>query len=138
MNGTKYFTFTKIETCDDRNIEYLLQNDCLLNNSTIDLEEKEYEYKRIFIIIKSIVVGKGRIGLEYNKTKDSVEFNVIITQPQRLIDMIHRLFIIVFQTLISTSMGLLIDVNTILKIIKMPKPVLIGFMTQYTCMPLVN
>ena len=40
--------------------------------------------------------------------------------------------------LISLLMGLLLDIETLLKIIKMPIPVAIGLACQYICMPLVR
>ena len=139
VNGTRYFSFIKLESCDDKNREYLTDVECYVHSANVtNILGGDEDYKTIFIIIKSIVVGKGRISLESKKFNETIENIIIITQPERIIDSIHRIFIIAFGTLIATSMGLLLDVETILKIIKMPKPVLIGFLTQYTCMPLVN
>ncbi len=138
VNGTRYFSFIKLESCDDENLEYLTEAECYVHSKNITHILGDEEYKTFFIIIQSIVVGRGRISLENKKTNVTIENIIIITQPERIIDTIHRIFIIVFGTIIATSMGLLLDVETILKIIKMPKPVLIGFLTQYTCMPLVN
>ena len=131
VNGTKYFSFLKLEACGDQPLHFLTKKDCLDYTDDSNLS-------KIFIIIKSIVVGKGIIRVENKITKEIIDSSILITQPERLIDFIHRIFIIIFQTVISTSMGILIDVKTILKIIKLPKPVLIGFLTQYTCMPLVS
>ena len=43
-----------------------------------------------------------------------------------LIDIIHQVYIFIFSALIATIMGILLDVETIFKIVKIPIPVFIG------------
>jgi hypothetical protein len=67
-----------------------------------------------------------------------LEHRVIVTRPERFIDTFQVIYIVVFSILISVIMGILLDVDTLVKIIKMPFPVFIGFISQYLFMPLVN
>ena len=90
-----------------------------------------------FILIDAIIVGKENISIKQGNNTINTHA-VIITSPQRVIDLVHQFYIIIFQTIISAFMGLLLDVKTIVKIIKMPIPVLVGISTQYLGMPLVN
>jgi hypothetical protein len=67
-----------------------------------------------------------------------LKHDIIISSPQRILDKIHMIYVIIFQTIVSVFMGLLLDVKAIVKIIKMPIPVVIGFVSQYIFMPLVK
>jgi hypothetical protein len=123
-NGLVYFSFVKYQACTN------VSNDCKFEN----LNESLYDPG--LIIIQSIIVGKGTVQVQYGQS--SVEHSVIITQPQRIIDKIWRAYLSIFQIMISTIMGVLIDIEALKKIVKMPVPVLIGFFAQYGCMPLVS
>ena len=117
----EYFKFLKIEPCITE--EECLQNqglNCTLQN----------------ILIDPIIVGKGTIVIK-NQENIIQNYSVIVTSPQRKIDIFFQYYVIFFQAIISIFMGLLLDVKTLLKIIKMPIPVLIGILTQYVGMPLV-
>jgi hypothetical protein len=121
-SDVRFFKYLKIEACNKT--EY--------KTSTFNMTD----YTLKCILIDSIIVGKGYILMKFGN--DSLIYDVIITSPERIIDFVQQYFIIVFQTIISIFMGVLLDVETIIKIIKMPKPVLIGFITQYFGMPLVG
>jgi predicted Na+-dependent transporter len=61
--------------------------------------------------------------------------NVLIIQPKRVIDkffMIILPFIVVF---ISIQMGVLLDTKVLIDLVKKPKPVIVGFISQYGLMP---
>ena len=124
-SDVRFFKYLKIEACNKT--EYKIW--------TFNMALSDYTLK--CILIDSIIVGKGYILMKFGN--DSlISHDVIITSPERIIDFVHQYFIIVFQTIISIFMGVLLDVETIIKIIKMPIPVLIGFITQYLGMPLVG
>ena len=126
-SDNRFFKFLKIETC----------------NKTDDLQDKfsnsstSFAYTLKCILIDSIIVGKGSILIKYDNDS-MISHDVIIISPQRTIDFVQQYFIIVFQTIISIFMGVLLDLETIVKIIKMPIPVLIGFVCQYLGMPIVR
>lgn len=140
INETKCFTFIKFESCDNiiSNTKLTANEDCNKTNVTALIPKKIQidNYKIVYAFFKPIIIGKSFIRFSNNQT-DIGMVNMIILQPKRLIDSIFDKFVLVFQLMISTFMGLLLDVNTISKIIKMPIPVLIGFLSQYICMPLV-
>jgi hypothetical protein len=118
----EYFHIIRIEQC--------IEN-CNSSNATLN-------YTLNYILLNSIIVGKGSFSLKFKDDNSIIEHQVIVTSPERIVDKIHQAYIIIFQTVISVFMGLLIDMNTILKIIKIPTPVLIGVSLQYLGMPLVS
>ncbi|CAF5052855.1 unnamed protein product, partial [Rotaria sp. Silwood1] len=61
--------------------------------------------------------------------------NILVTQPKRIID---RLFYIILPFLvifISIQMGILLDTKILIDLVKNPKPVIVGFISQYGLMP---
>lgn len=123
-SGSNYFNFIKIQACSNETKDCELES---LNKSS---------YQTGLLVIKSIIVGKDTLHVQYEQY--SIDHTVIVTQPRRVIDKIHRVYLSIFQTVISTIMGILIDFEALKKIIKMPIPVIIGFCAQYGCMPLVS
>jgi hypothetical protein len=67
-----------------------------------------------------------------------IRHKVVITSPDRLIDTIQMIYVVFFSVVIAVIMGILIDLDTLIKIIKMPVAVIIGFVSQYLFMPLVS
>ena len=90
------------------------------------------------IKIKPGLIGASDLVFIRNSTnKEIARWSIIINQPKRIVDRIFDVWIWVFGTLISLLMGVLIDRESLLKIIRMPKAVIIGFCCQYLFMPLV-
>lgn len=75
---------------------------------------------------------------ENNSIRFKINHRIVITRPERFIDTFQMGYIVVFSILISVIMGILLDLNTLIKIIKMPFAVLIGFISQYFFMPMVS
>jgi hypothetical protein len=88
------------------------------------------------IFIEPVIIGKDYVTIEYMNLK--LKHEIVILSPQRFIDQIHRIYIIIFQFINGIFMGILLDVPTLMKLFKMPIPVIVGFTTQYTLMPLVT
>lgn len=90
------------------------------------------------IKIKPALIGASDLVFFRNSTnKEVARWSIVIFQPKRVVDKIFDIWIWVFGTLISLLMGVLIDRESLLKIIRMPKAVIIGFCCQYLFMPLV-
>ena len=87
--------------------------------------------------IGSYILGDNQTALELT-TSYYLKHDIIISSPQRLLDTIHMVYVIIFQTIVSIFMGLLLELKSLIKIIKMPIPVLVGFVSQYVFMPLVS
>ena len=100
-------------------------------------------YIAYVVLLTTKIVGKANIFLAFgNQTQISplhqYQYKVIITQPERLIDKIFSVYVWFMQTTISLIMGILIDSKALLKLVKIPIPVIIGFFSQYLIMPLVR
>jgi hypothetical protein len=97
----------------------------------------------LLIKVDAKIVGKTNFLFRIIKNDIYIEseykHNVIITSPVRFIDLFHEIFIGVFSIIISIIMGILLDTNTlIIRVIKTPIPVVIGFFAQYLFMPMVK
>jgi hypothetical protein len=112
------YNFSNDNTHDSNN------NNMIINGNFVTSEEDNYE-----------TANESSIVLT---TSYYLKHDIIISSPQRLLDKIHMIYVIIFQTIVSVFMGLLLDVQAIIKIIKMPVPVLVGFVSQYLFMPLVR
>lgn len=60
---------------------------------------------------------------------------ILIIQPKRVIDRIFQIMLPFLVTFISIQMGILLDTKVLIDLVKKPKPVLIGFISQYGIMP---
>ena len=160
---TKIYKFLRLQLCqnksskDDCNVKINDENNIELNIAYIYIDAITVGRSQLFLnynFTNEDLVINGKINHEDNisdnaDTRDSnvtvmelttsyyLKHEIIISSPQRLLDKIHMVYVIIFQTIVSIFMGLLIDVTTIVKIIKMPLPVVIGFVSQYILMPLV-
>lgn len=116
------------------------------------------------VYIKPRLVGMNSIEFVYNDTHyhhhdvehvndlndhdndpDSFEFKtnylfhtIIVTTPERLVDKIQLVYVVFFSCVMSIIMGILLDTDSLIKIIKMPIAVIIGFLSQYVLMPLLS
>jgi hypothetical protein len=107
-------------------LNYNFTNEDFVLNDKINDEDSENEEDH------------NRTNVMELTTSYYLKHDIIISSPQRILDKIHMIYVIIFQTIVSVFMGLLLDVKAIVKIIKMPIPVVIGFVSQYIFMPLVN
>jgi hypothetical protein len=101
-------------------------------------------YLDAHIYFSPIVVGKTELSFSYkrrgpvNSSSILYGYNFIVTQPRRFIDRVFDVWVWIFQTVISCLMGILLDVESLKKLLMFPKQVVVGFCSQYICMPLVN
>jgi len=133
--STRYYIYQRMEFCDNRTT--LSEDDCKLDkfNAT---ESSVDKFRTGFFFIEPKLVAKVTLTINDTQSNEVHVHQVYIVQPNRVIDKVHQVYIIVFQSIISVVMGLLIDVKALVKIVKMPVPVLVGFFSQYLCMPLVR
>ena len=111
------------------------------------------DYRLFHIVYRPSFAGKSAIIFEHVPTAAAapavpgetvskpqaplLKIRASVINKKRLVDLIFDVYVWIFATFISMLMGILIDKDSIIKIIKMPVPVLVGFFTQYICMPLV-
>jgi predicted Na+-dependent transporter len=78
------------------------------------------------------------LDIFYNDDSISSYFwplNILVTRPERILDRSFQIilpFLIIF---ISIQMGILLDTKVLIDLVKKPKPVLVGFLSQYGLMP---
>ena len=61
--------------------------------------------------------------------------HILVTQPKRLRDKVFYIVLPVLVIFISVQMGILLDTKILIDLVKKPKPVIIGFISQYGVMP---
>jgi hypothetical protein len=132
QQSAKFYQLIKIEECDH---DRILIDEC--RNETFSLVEKNLtaHYKRAYIFVNAILVGRGFLFFNYSDIH--VRYPIVVSGPDRFIDRFQKVYVVIFQFVISLLMGLLIELKTVLKILKKPVPVLVGFFCQYLFMPLV-
>lgn len=131
---TRYYNYQGMEFCDNQTT--LSEEDCTLEK--FNLTHDTAEILRLgYFYIRSKLVAKVNLTIIDLKSNETYVHPIYIVQPNRVLDKVHQVYIIIFQNIISMIMGLLIDVKSLVKIVKMPIPVLVGFFSQYLCMPLV-
>lgn len=129
-SDSKIYTFESMEHCE---ANCSLDPFESFNLSWPTKTHVSYDFK-----IKPGLIGAADLVFIRNSTnKEIARWSIIINQPKRIVDRIFDVWIWVFGTLISLLMGVLIDRESLLKIIRMPKAVIIGFCCQYLFMPLV-
>jgi hypothetical protein len=130
------FSYKSIEPCPSQpEIDNTTKLDlgCILKNN---LTKEIIDNYNIFSIkLDANIIGKAKLEISVKEQK--YEQNVIIMQPMRLIDIFFTIYAWAFALSISLLMGLILDVHTLIKIIKIPIPVGIGLSCQYLIMPLV-
>lgn len=142
------FRINSIESCE-RTEQSTTIVDCppmqafRANDTTIEWNENDYSMYKINIYAR--LFGKARLlplldGHQIflttkNQTKSTL---MVMLQPDRFVDKLLTIWVYIFQTIMSLIMGILIDPNTIVKIIKMPVAVVFGVACQYLMMPLVK
>lgn len=131
------FLFDSIESCT--NIDTNRSVEC----NSLSLNERNDSRKTFKISILPVLIGKANLSVRIKDLNNQynhnhiINYNVIVSTPKRTIDLIFTIWTWVFQTLISFLMGVLIDRDSLIKIIKMPKAIFVGFFCQYLIMPLV-
>lgn len=99
--------------------------------------------RNFFLIrVKPKLVGIKFVEFSYvdpvNESNRTVRHKFVISSPDRFIDTIQMAYVLFFSITIALIMGILIELETLIKIIKVPWSVLIGFVSQYLFMPLVS
>lgn len=113
---------------------------CLSNkqeNETIIEDRNVFRVK-----IRQNIIGQASVILQGQNSENANQTftfdNYVVTTPRRIIDKIFDVWVWIFQMCVSFLMGVLIDRHSIVKIIKMPKAIFVGFFCQYLIMPMVN
>ena len=92
--------------------------------------------KNIFVVVlEPILVGKT--GIKFDLNTVSYVHTVVVTQPKRFIDLFQQIYTVIFSLSTALIMGVLLDLSKLKKILVMPLPVIIGFISQYLFMPLL-
>jgi hypothetical protein len=132
------FSYKSIEPCPSQlettNTTKLDLGCILKNNLTKEIADNYNIYN---IKFDANIIGKAKLEISVKDNKEKYEQDVLIMQPMRLIDIFFTIYVWGFAILISLLMGLMLDVHTLIKIIKIPIPVGIGLSCQYLIMPLV-
>ena len=140
--------FKSMESCGSANLTAKMKKDCLATcNNDSDIKDISDLY---LVYLKPKLVGVKNLEFTFNLSNytDNSNLNkstvytyihkVIISSPERFIDTFQLAYIVFFSFIMAIIMGILLDVETLIKIIKIPIPVFIGFFSQYFFMPLVN
>ena len=125
----------KIIRCEDLN-KTAINLDYNLECNRINTSDSHYIY---LIQVNPILIGYTSLSisaLSENKSFFAKQY-LVVKEPQRLIDKILLIYILMMAVMISLLMGLLLDLESLKKLIKIPIPVAIGFACQYLIMPLV-
>ena len=129
---------TEVETSNTRISRYLSIHLCMdtekfkcpskqvfeeqLNNQTIDESYQVYS-----IHLYPALFGQSNLVISSKEDQNSSYSAIIlVTQPRRWIDYLFDIWVYVFQTIISMIMGILINLDTLLMIKKLYKPVIMG------------
>lgn len=120
------FSIDSIELLDTTNVS--IKQKSSFENYTLD------NYKIYLIKLKPGIVGFDYLVL----IKSNISHYVVISEPRRIIDIIFDVYIKVFQVSISLLMGILLDTSALYKLVKIPIPIAVGFISQYLIMPLIS
>jgi predicted permease len=146
VNNEKYFRFSSFENCTNQ------QKKCLsFENFNRTISEINISFKNVTahytirkIRLNSVLVGNSSLSVFFNdynvKEEDwpmMLEHVLIATAPRRPVDIFFDAWTWSFGAIISLLMGILLDGQALLKIVKMPKAIAIGFCCQYILMPLM-
>ena len=137
-NNTRSLSIKWIEYCrDKRPKRYKCAN--FRQNGT----DNTVRLESILVVLDPKIVGKAHVNFKYSSDKADekstlFQLEVIVLRPNRFIDKFQDVYIIFFSVAIAICMGILLDPDALIKIIKMPVSVAIGFISQYLFMPLVS
>jgi hypothetical protein len=101
-------------------------------------ETNAEEYDTFTINYKAKMIGKSSLSIKCKQNQTILgSIEVIVVHMRQKIDTVFDIFVWSFQIIISFIMGILLERESLIKIIKMPIPVAIGFGCQSLLMPLV-
>lgn len=123
------FTVNSTQKCETSSVDIGNNKTCLLPD--------EFKANYSLYIIKIIPGHFGAANIIFSAENKQVKHLVVITEPRRIIDLIFDVYVWVFQVVVSILMGCLLDWEILLKILKIPYPVLIGLCSQFILMPLL-
>lgn len=147
LTDSSLLTSLKVKSLSRKIFEFKSLEACSFNTSTILNQCKVFKsnLNQVYLLhIKPKLVGIQHLELEYLTHAEEDQqvviqlHKIVVTRPERFIDKFQLVYIVLFSTIIAIVMGILLDTDTLIKIIKMPLPVLIGFISQYLFMPLVR
>ena len=136
IEDPKYTLVDKILQCDNLTDE--------INNNEYFSEcnkmHKSNKYEIYLIHLSPQLIGYTSLNISTSKDnkKISAKQLLVVKEPRRFIDKVFMVLIWVKGIIISLLMGILLDINTLKKLISMPLPVGIGLTCQYLLMPLVS
>ena len=156
--STKIVRFKSIEWCGQRNLSIKIKKYCTFDadkGGPQTTDSTIYNVTNLYLVyVRCRLVGIKDIEFSFKSSlkngthlqetlEDQIEYpkyvhTIVIARPERFIDHILLGYVVFFSVVMSIIMGILLDIKTLLKIIQMPIPVLIGFCSQYLCMPLVG
>lgn len=137
-NKSKIFEFNMWKKCSF-NQTNTLPKDCLKFKKSIPTNRELY-----LLNIKPKLVGRAYLEVEYfiddnyTRTKTRMIHSIVIKSPRRFIDVFQIFYISFVSFIVAIIMGILLDTDSLISIIKMPISVGIGFISQYLFMPLVS
>ena len=147
ITSKNLINFANMKPEKSKIFEYRSIKKCSINDTKVKECSKFRNYISLngilyLLDIKPKLVGRAILELEYWVDNSSIAFkkvhNVVIKSPKRFIDIFQIFYISIVSALVSVIMGVLLDMESLIQIIKMPITVLIGFVAQYLFMPLVN
>ena len=136
----KVFTFRSINLCTQANANFSLNRNCTEFLGFFADAKKGVnteDYALYTVNFAPVLVGISMLEFTFSTTGEIISFDIVVTQPRRIIDYLFDIWIYSFGVFISMLMGILLDKKCLMDIVKMPIPVAIGFCCQYGCMPLV-
>ncbi len=138
ISNSSSITDMRLTTTDDQIFKILSVQACEKHKHSVCMYPKNTA--NVYLIhIDALLIGKASVELSCVSSNCSTDSrNVIIKAPERLIDKFLQVYIVCFSMSVSLLMGIMLDLQVIKRIIKIPIPVLIGFCSQYIFMPLLS
>lgn len=110
--------------------------------SRVNVSCSKEPIKSVNLKVKGVFIGKTTLRINtYNKSIAELgeqSIPVVIMVKNRMLTGIFIVCVIFFMLLLNFGFGCKLEIDVIKEILKKPIPVLIGFLCQFTIMPLVN
>ncbi|XP_041985325.1 P3 protein-like isoform X2 [Aricia agestis] len=110
-------------------------------NSTYKLTETDGQYHGV-MKVDGKFLGRTELSIEAQRGPDKYDVNgsmsVVVTRPQRAIDMIFNHSVAAFVTLIFINFGCAMDWPTVKGVLRRPVGPAIGMLGQFLFMPLIS
>lgn len=136
---TKIFEVKSIKLCQEKCPSF---EEYVKPNASAMFLQTNYKIYDIFLDTTLIGATTVQFSIKNGSSKETsfkdIKYPILILQPMRIIDKVFHYYAMTFVILISLTMGILLDVEALKKIIKIPVPVGIGLGCQFILMPLVR